>query len=643
MTLPHAIYGSATGLGDYRILASTASLDDRLRSTIIYYANLEGSARSTPFAPIFSFYSLGEGLWAFSRTVCLEPTPRGNDYLVHAIVLDAAALARIEYKPFVLADARVFASAKPPEGTVLQPVSLEGLNPPGRVFPADDGSIAACIRALARGPLRLRMSDDAVDVCREIHESLPPDDRATTTFCTRFSYGRNLSFTLAAFSPEDESRVRDTAPTATLTNFPPQGAAAPDLFDRWTKEIRGQADFDLVGLSVVRDAREAFALVDGVRQLRLWTAHDQANASGLEKASALVLRKENRGRPVVQGVLPGALAVDLAARVRRGEAFDECAKLCNEIDPAVRRASVQWLRELKTTPTEGWMAEMLLLLPDGSLADVSEGLRRARLESLFAQSPSVFRAFVTTLLGRMRDRFGDDGASLAATAAPALAGNRDALLSFVRVMEEIGSRGWLLAIVRDVFTTAAIAPAIPARIILSSGLLATVTDAELEAFGPAFFGLEEKLANALAGTPAAERPALYRVLAKVAQARLREGWAPRSAFAADVVRRVIVGAAEAGAPAAHLTIIAVLATSVIPARELVQVVERIALAGVTDAQAALLIRTLQTLARSSNEAVSVSRRALIVLLEAARRRPPQTVWGRLSWYLRMRTLTEVVG
>ena len=69
MTLPHAIYGSATGLGDYRILASTASLDDRLRSTIIYYANLEGSARSTPFAPIFSFYSLGEGLWAFSRTV----------------------------------------------------------------------------------------------------------------------------------------------------------------------------------------------------------------------------------------------------------------------------------------------------------------------------------------------------------------------------------------------------------------------------------------------------------------------------------------------------------------------------------------------------------------------------------------------
>ena len=78
MTLPHAIYGSATGLGDYRILASTAPFDERLRSTIIYYANLEGSARSTPFPPIFSFYAFGENRWAFSRTLCLGATPRGD-------------------------------------------------------------------------------------------------------------------------------------------------------------------------------------------------------------------------------------------------------------------------------------------------------------------------------------------------------------------------------------------------------------------------------------------------------------------------------------------------------------------------------------------------------------------------------------
>jgi hypothetical protein len=194
MTLPHAIYGSATGLGDFGILASTAGLDERVRSTISYYANLEGSARSTPFAPIFSFYALGAGLWAFSRTFCLGPTPRGNDYLVHAIVLDAAALARLDYKPFALDDARFFTSRKPADARVLVPLPDTGAA--SRALRFDGAQIASCIRALSRGPLRLRIDDDAqaAEVCREIHESLPPDDRVATTLCTRFSYGRNLGF-----------------------------------------------------------------------------------------------------------------------------------------------------------------------------------------------------------------------------------------------------------------------------------------------------------------------------------------------------------------------------------------------------------------------------------------------------------------
>jgi hypothetical protein len=637
MMLPHAIYGSASGLGDYRILASTAPFDDRLRSTIIYYANVEGSARSTPFAPIFSFYALGEHLWAFSRTVCLGPTPRGNDYLVHAIVLDAAALARLDYKPFALADARLFASKKPAEGSVLKPLSLESVSGVGRWAFGNSraAEIASCIRGLARGPLRLRMPEDAAEVCREIHESLPPDDRLSTTFCTRFSYGRSLAFHLAAFAPEDESRVRETAPNATLMDFSPS-TAVPDLFDRWTSEIRGQADFDLIGLSVLRDAREAFALIDGVRQLRLWTSHETADVKGLEKAAALVLRKENRGREVVQGVLPGALAVDLVARVRGGESFDECARLCSEIEPAVRQAAVQWLRELKTTPAEAWMAEMLLLLVDGSLAEVAEGLKRVQLAS---------RPFLTTLFARMRDRFGAEGASVAAAAAPSLAADRDALLGFVRAMEETGSRAWLLAIVRDVYAKAGIAPAIPARIILTNGLLGEMMDAEIETFGPAFFVLEEKLANVLANTPAADRPPLYRALAKVTQARLREGWTPASPAAADVLRRVLAGGAEAGAELAHLTIIAFFATAqrnAGHAQEVIHVIEHIADAGVTEAQAALLLRTLQSLARGG-DAVTVQRRTLVALYQAARRRAPQNVWNRLSWHLRMRTLSEVLG
>ena len=632
MTLPHAIYGSATGLGDYRILASTAPFDDRLRSTIIYYANLEGSARTTPFDPIFSFYSLGETLWAFARTVCLGPTPRGNDYLVHAIVLDAAALAKIEYRVFGLA--HLFASEKPMDGTVLRPLAMAVGGGRKAVGSVSASATASYLRALSRGALRLRVVEDAAGICREIHESLPPDDRVATTFCTRFSYGRSLAFQVAAFAKEDEARVRETAPNATIIDFPPP-AAAPDLFDRWTAEIRGQADFDLVGLSVLRDVREAFSLVDGVRQLRHWTAGD---VSGLEKASALVLRKENREREVVQSVLPGALAVDLVARVRRGE-FEE-----QEIEPSVRRAAVQWLRELKTTPAEGWMAEMLLLSRDGSLAEIADGLKRVQ---------PVPRAFLATLFARMRDRFGADGARIAAAAAPLLSG--DALLSFVRAMEETGSRDWQLAIVRDVYANAEIAPAIPARIILTSGLLSSLSDAEIATLAPAFFALEEKLASALAGTTP---PALVRALADVTQKRLREGWWPRSAAAVEVVRRVMVGGIDAGASNAHLTVIVFFwnagvspagrAASRRPHAERrrdaaepagedagVPVIQHIARNGVTESQAALLLRLLPF--------VPVDRETVILLREAARRRPPQNLWSRLRWHLRMRTLSEVVG
>jgi hypothetical protein len=321
----------------------------------------------------------------------------------------------------------------------------------------------------------------------------------------------------------------------------------------------------------------------------------------------------------VQSVLPGAFAVDLVRRVRAGEAFDPF-----EVEPAVRRAAVQWLRELKTTPAEAWMAEMLLLVADGSLAEVAEGLKRVQLAS---------RAFLSTLFARMRDRFGAEGARVAAAAAPLLSG--DALLGFVRAMEETGSRDWLLAIVRDV---TGIAPAIPARIVLTSGLLSTITDAELEKFGAAFFVLEEKLANVLANTPAAERPALYRVLADVAQLRLREGWMPRSASAVDVVRRVMVGGVEAGVENAHLTIIVFMMAAgrrLLSRRDAGVPLQHIARNGVTPEQAALLLRIVRL--------VDVDRTTLIVLRETARRRPPQNVWNRLRWHLRMRSLSEVVG
>ncbi|HEU4888350.1 MAG TPA: hypothetical protein VFV49_10715, partial [Thermoanaerobaculia bacterium] len=217
------------------------------------------------------------------------------------------------------------------------------------------------------------------------------------------------------------------------------------------------------------------------------------------------------------------------------------------------------------------------------------------------------------------------------------------LLAYVRAMEETGSREWLLAIVRDVFANTGIAPAIPARIILTNNLLSAVTDAELASLGGAFFVLGEKLAGVLAGTPASERPALYHVLADVMQKRLGEGWTPRSNAATEVLRSVMVGGAEARASNAHLTVIAFFAA--MGRRDAARsggedagvskVIEHIARTGVTEAQAALPIRIVRS--------VAVDRATLIALREAARRRPPRNVWNRLSWHLRMRTLSEVVG
>jgi hypothetical protein len=659
MTLPHAIYGSTTGLGDYRILASSAQLDERLRSTIIYYSNLEGSARSTPFAPIFSFYALGDDLWAVSRTVCLGPTPRGNDYLVHAVILDAEQLASLEHRPFALVDAQMFISHKPHDGSVLQPLSFAAIKHSKRAFRFDSTSIASSLRALSRGPLRLRIDDDqhATDVCREIHESLPPEDRRSTTFCTRFSYGRNLAFALAAFTAEDEPRVREAAPDAAVADFPPPRESAMDLFDRWATEVRGQADLDLIGISILRDPNEALALVDCVQRLRHWSAQDgDGDIRALEKASALVLREENRARAIVQSVLPGAWAVDLSARIRAGEALEACTRRWNEIESAVRRDVVLWIQELQTTPVEAWIAEMLLLLTDRSAADVSEGLQRlerdrALLAALFVQDATLFRRFLATLFAQLRDRFGADGAPLAMAVAPRLAAHRDALLTFVRVMEETASSdadpdrrtAWLLTITGDTFLGTNIAPAIPARIILSNALLPSIDDASVEALAPAFFILEEKLAGALATTPAQARPTLYRALANVLQMRLREGWTPRSDAATDIVRRVLVGAVQADADPVTLTIITFLASRSVAASDVVLAIESVAARGATEAQASLLLRTLQSLGRRREATTSVSRATWIALLTAARHRPPQSLWNRLSWYLRVRALTEVAG
>ena len=106
---------------------------------------------------------------------------------------------------------------------------------------------------------------------------------------------------------------------------------------------------------------------------------------------------------------------------------------------------------------------------------------------------------------------------------------------------------------------------------------------------------------------------------------------------------MLLGGVEAGAANAHLTIIAFLAATVLPAQDIVTAIEHIAAAGVTESQASLLLRALQSVVRRGAKSVRMDSARLRTLLETARRRPPADVWNRLAWFLRVRALTEIAG
>jgi hypothetical protein len=665
------------------MLAASRRFDDRLRATILYYANLEGSASSELFAPIHSFFAIGAEDRVFSRTIYLGPTPRGNDYLVHSIILGKADLAALDYQPFRLEDAGAFTLEKPAQGTVLIPVEIESLRSVApHTIALDSPTIASCLRALARRPLRLRVDDPATAgaICRAIHESLPPTDRVQTTFCTRFS--RKLDFQLAAYVADDEGRVRQQSAGAELIQFPPPpNSGTKDFYDRWAAEARGEPDFDLVTLSILREPEETFALIEGVRKLRLWTTgpavdvpHDLAS---LKKPAALVLLDANRNRAAIQSVLPGALAVDLSSRIettlRTGGSFEPSAQNCSDMPPAVRRNAARWIRSVSTTATQAWIAEALLLLPDANLGAVLDVLQRddrgrLMLIQLQKENATAYRTLAGTVLARMRDRFGIEGGRASASVARRLADESDALLSFVRVMEETAARdtdrarqtAWLLAIVRDVAHQTALPPQVPARIILANNLLGLIEDEiapdEIETLASALIRMEEKLAPALDAIEPATAPRLYRALASALHDRIQVPWTPQTLPAIDVVKRLLLGAAigiqlDGDAVTSHrLTVLAFLAASIfsddaraVLADAIGEVVDTLVQLGVDETEAVLLIKTIQKLSRIG-KGTRVRRRTILTLRESVRgRKPAESVLMNLRWHLRMCTLLEVGG
>jgi uncharacterized protein (DUF2267 family) len=282
---------------------------------------------------------------------------------------------------------------------------------------------------------------------------------------------------------------------------------------------------------------------------------------------------------------------------------------------------------------------LLLRLPDDSLDAMAESLKRT---DPLGPGAAAYRAYLSTIMAGLRDRFGTAAAArLAAIHAELPA---EARMHFVQVLEEASPQDpeatraqWLLAIAR----AKSITPAVAGRIVLTHRLLDSLNDEEIGALAPVFLGMEEKLSQALPAIP--EGAAIDRALASELKNRLRTGWKPRTSFAGEIVRRIFLGASTGHFPrrtAADLTIAAFLInrrddraqfSSALPTA-----IERLTRSDLTPDQATLLIRARFRLGR-----VSVKRRTLHSLDRAARRRKPRSVLNSLWRHVRHTALSEV--
>jgi hypothetical protein len=127
--LDQAMYGSRSGDADFRILAASAGLTRDERDAFLPVANLGGSAQvADDPAPIYSFFPVDRQgrRWGWARTVFLGFGGRGNDYLVHLVVLPGEALSALRGDLFLIEELGLFRGDKPAgESLPLLPLDLE--------------------------------------------------------------------------------------------------------------------------------------------------------------------------------------------------------------------------------------------------------------------------------------------------------------------------------------------------------------------------------------------------------------------------------------------------------------------------------------------------------------------------------------
>ncbi len=421
LRLEQAIYGSRSGDRDYRILAASPGVARADRDLLEQHANLGGSAlTAAAVEPIYSAFPLDprSGRHAFARAVVLGRGGRGNDYLVHALILSPALLQTLRGDLFLLADAGLFGDRKP-EGEELSALDLD----PGRWEVASRRAcgadrpaelalenLAPLLAALAEGPLAVQVAEGslALSLCRALLSILPPDDRVNLSFCSRFCQPRALPYRFSAFVPED----RPLAERYLRGAVRPLAAEGKGPIAEWLAAAK--AGFEpLFGLSLLRDPQRAVA------QIRLLGAPPEATVRGRAAGPFLdlAIARHPANAPLARvsakllGILAHSLEQFAQAALEAGDPaalFAECGKSLTQAPAA------ELIKELRAgSGLAARTAEIAVALsvadpaPFRRIFDSADRSLADWVEELLAGAPGLALPFLALAFSRWRELDGN--------------------------------------------------------------------------------------------------------------------------------------------------------------------------------------------------------------------------------------------
>lgn len=427
--LEQAIYGSRSGDRDYRILAASPGVARADRDLLEQHANLGGTALTGDrVEPIYSAFPLDPkgGRHAFARAVVLGRGGRGNDYLVHALILSPALLQKLRGDLFLLTDAEWFGERKP-EGEELPAPDFD----PGRwdlasrrACGADRPSdialenLAPLLAALAEGPLAVQVAEGslALSLCRALLSILPPDDRVNFSFCSRFCQPRALPYRFSAFVPED----RPLAERYLRGAVRPLAAAVDDPVAQWL--AAAQAGIEPVsGLSLLSDPGRAVAQVRLLQTLpepgprRALARGGEAESQATEQVLAIARHPANAALPRLGGQLLGILAHGLEQSATAALGAGDPAPLFAECGKTLPQAPAgELIDELRVgSGLAARTAEIAVALSADdpalfrtSFGQADRGLA-VWLEDLLLRAPGFALPFLTLAFSRWRELDGN--------------------------------------------------------------------------------------------------------------------------------------------------------------------------------------------------------------------------------------------